>query len=273
MSTRGIRNEVENSKAHNGLLKEIMDSIQQEGIELTKFLDMVASFADDIAEEHKRYRAAIKAMKQASGIDQYDVMKAADTSLEGKRADFKQLVSRAAEIDRKLKELNKQVQELERERSIISDRRAAKEKEIGAVEESYKSVAEHLSKQIGQVKDKLSKYLSEDFKGEPVVEALVAGEPLAAQVDVFTPGPTEGGQGDMAREKDQGPVDSPLDTPGLQVSSPMDNDAASEKGEGTQTRKQKECSSCSGLMDWYAMEKVWKCYACGHEEKVRKKKK
>ena len=276
---------MENANIKEGLLKEIKDSIQKEGVELTKFLDMVASFADDIEEEHKRYRAAIKAMKQASGIDQYDVLKAADrqlkklsqteslmaSSLEEKRADLNQLLSRASSIDTKLKELRKQVDELEKERTIISDRRTSKEKEINAVEESYKSVAEHLSKQIGLVKDKLGRYLAEDFNGKPA-EPVQSEVPLAAQVESFTSAPPENDEENRAGQAELPLVDSPFDTPEFQVSSPMGADMVSEKEGSNLTRRQKECPSCNGTMDWYAMMKMWKCYVCGHEEKVRKKK-
>ena len=279
---------MENAETKDHLLKEIRESIQQEGIELKKFQDMVASFADDIEEEHKRYRAAIKALKQGSGIDQYDVLKAADrqlqklnqteslmaSSLEQKRADLQQFVSRASSIDEKLKELRKQTDELEKERTIISDRRMSKEKEISAVEDSYKSVAEYLSNQIGRVKEKLNRYLSDEFKGEPVVEAVAVEEPpLATQVESFTPSPTVSDEKvRMAEQAELPMVDSPFDDPDLQVSSPIADGVTSMKGANNLTRKQKECPSCNGTMDWYAMMKMWKCYVCGHEEQVRKKK-
>jgi ABC-type transporter Mla subunit MlaD len=285
----GKTKDVENANTNEKLLREIRESIQQEGIELTKFMDMVASFADDIDEEHKRYRAAIKAMKQASGIDQYDVMKAADrqlkklsqteslmaSSLKEKKADLNQLTARASEIDEKLGALRKQTDELVKERSLIADRRNAKDKEVAAVEESYKSVAEFLSNQIGQVKEKLNKFLSDEFKGEPVVEAVAVEDepPLATQVETFTPSVSVSDEAEKVAQQAELPmVDSPLDAPDLQVSSPMDDDVALKNGASDKTRKQKECPSCSGTMDWYAMMKMWKCYVCGHEEKVRKKK-
>jgi len=277
---------VENDDKKDSLLREIREAIKVDGPEFTMFLEMAASFADDIPEEHKRFRATITAMKQSSGVDQYDVLKAADrqlnkltqtesmmnSSLSEKRADLKQLISRASGINEKLVALTKQVDELEKERTIISDRRAARESEINVAEESYKSVADMLAKQIGQVKEKIQKYLSDDYKGEPVVEALNIDAPLATQVDTYTVSPMDGLGESGAGESPI--VDSPLDslaTPDAGVSSPMDNGAENGEGSGPSPTRQKVCPACSGTMDWYAMMKMWKCYVCGHELKVKKK--
>jgi len=273
---------VDNANQKDSLLNEIRGAIQAEGPEFTKFLNMVASFSDDIPEEYKRYRAAIKAIKQSSGIDQYDLLKAADrqlmkltqtetmmsSSLEGKRADLKQFILRSREINDKLNILKKQVDELEKERTIISDRRATKEAEIAVVEDSYKSVAGKLGKEIGLVKEKIQKYLSEDYKGEPLMGALVDNEPLAAHIESFTANPMDDMAGAPAVETDFGAsgLGSPLDSQEDQVSSPM---GGGERA--ASSTRQKVCPDCSGTMDWYAMMKMWKCYSCGHEEKVKKK--
>jgi len=275
---------VENADKKESLLWEIKEAIKVEGPEFTRFLEMVASFADDIPEEHKRYRASIKALKQSSDVDQYDVLKAADrqlkrltqtesmmnSSLAEKRADLKQLISRASAINEKLVALSKQVDELEKERTIISERRATRESEINVAEESYKSVADKLAKQISQVKEKIQKYLSDDYQGEAVVEALVVDEPLATQVDTYTSNPMSGFD-DSSGGGEAPVVDSPLDAQAAGVSSPMGNGGVNGAGKAPSSTRQKVCPACSGTMDWYAMMKMWKCYSCGHEEKVKKK--
>lgn len=282
-----------NGMGKDALLNEIREKLREVGPELGKFMDMVESFAEDLPEEHTRYRAAMKALKQGADIDQYDILKAADkqieklsghdammaASLEGKRIELSTFSSKAQEIEGKINKLKVDMEVLEKERELISGRQQAKEQEVKTIENSYKAVADHLHSRITGVKEKINKYLSDEYK----TEAPAEGKPEEKQAEKPAAPPKkpekekapetedllEQIQLTPVEDEEKAEAQPAAETAPSFLSSPMGEDDAAKKKPSS--NKQKVCPSCSGTMDWYAQMKMWKCYVCGHEQKTRKK--
>lgn len=218
-------------RAGSRLREELSKEIEGEGEALGKFLGLVASFAEIIPEEDKRFGAAVKALAQTSGLHPEDIMRAADSRLaklkkleeglseaaESWREDLGALEARAEEIKGLISKLREQVLGLEEEEKEILDRIASSDDELDSAKEAIEKAAGDLAEEINGIKDKLAKYGPE--------EAPARAKPA---------------QGDGARK----------------IKRP------SSKGQaGGRT-----CPNCRGRMDWYEVEKTWKCFVCAHEE-------
>lgn len=213
------------------LQQGIRDEMQQEGGPLGKFLGLVESFREIIPDEDKRYSAALKALAQASDLSPEDVLGAAEIRL----SDFKKLeqgLSSAADGWRK------ELKELE-----------TRSREIKA--------------QISQLQDKLQDLQEEE---EEVLDKLAAGEEgISSAVERA---------GAVLRDLEQ----EIKDIKGkiiLHISGEAPSEVETPRAEGRRRRGRpsseaaqgkRACPNCSGQMDWYEVEKTWKCFVCAHEE-------
>ena len=238
------------SKAElNKLLKETRSVLAKAGPEFTKFLEMVASFGDEIPDEYKRYRAATKALKAASSVSPSDINNAADlqiaklreqaksfgANLQGRKAELNEITMHSDELDSRLSELKQQLAALEGDKARAQEKFASKDREIKGFEDNFKKVAQKIEQHIRGVKDKLKRYLSEDYKPELSGSMQMSLTPEDEESSPYTGG-------------DDGSI-KPL--------------AGAKK---PTSNKERLCAVCNGKLDYYAMNKMWKCFVCGHEE-------
>lgn len=217
---------------NGGRLRQgIRDEMQKEGGPLGKFLGLVESFREIIPDEDKRYSAALKALAQASDLSPEDILGAAESRL----SDFKKLeqgLSSAADGWREdLKELEARSREIKAQISQLQDRLRQLQEEEGEVLDRLAAGEEGISSAVeraGAVLKDLEQEIKE-IKGKIVLN-----------IDREAPSGVETAPAEGRRQKG-GPSSG----------------AAQGK---------RACPNCSGQMDWYEVEKTWKCFVCAHEE-------
>jgi hypothetical protein len=295
-----------NAMQDDQISDEIRSEIKKEGENLGRFLDLVESFRAIIPDEGKRYYAAFTALSKTMGLDRDMITEAADKQLEAlkkqedglsqkvkeKRDELDSLTSKAKSLRKEITVLQESIGRLEKEEKDIVDNISSEENKIKLMEEGFDNVVKEIKDGIIAVRGKVVDYLSEEnLKKEAAASDAASGlpeadatpEPVALEKPEEVSAPS--GPGDDAKteetdaasslpEADATPEPVALEKPEevFVPSGPSDDDQAGAStltdpfAENTEKKKEHPCPICNSGMDWYSMEKKWKCYTCGHEE-------
>jgi hypothetical protein len=237
------------------LAEEIRKEIEREGEPLKKFLELVDSFTDIIPEEDKRFNAALKALGHSGGLGRKDVVGAADRQIEElkkqqdifsysvahRRRELKSMGTKSREIRTQVAELRDRILKLEaREQEMLSNMEEG-EREITSAEESFGSIVKELGREIAGIKQRILHHIpGETPEGEKTV--------------VETP----------PRPREKPRASAPTAAPAAKKPAPALRPPAEKKASGSA----RQCTVCNNQMDWYEVEKKWKCFVCAHEEQT-----
>jgi predicted nucleic acid-binding Zn-ribbon protein len=237
------------------LTEEIRKEIEREGEPLKKFLELVDSFKDIIPEEDKQFNAALKALGHAAGLGREDVVGAADRqlaelkkqqdifsySVAHRRRELKSMGTKSREIKTQIADLRDRIRRLEeREKGMLSNMEEG-EREILSAEESFGSIVDELGREIAGIKKRILHHIP---GGTPVEEKTV--------VEASPPG---------RKKRASAPPSAPstAEKPAPALRSPAEKQASGSA---------RQCPVCNNQMDWYEVEKKWKCFVCAHEEQT-----
>lgn len=232
-------------------LESIRAEIKKAGGELQKFLSLVESLREIIPDEAKRYAAAYKAIQESSGITKDEILGAAENQLSALKnqkdiiaesftapdTGNNPLASKLEETRTRISEFKGALKKLEEEEKEILASLAAEKERSRKAEKGLDSLIRSIEEEIVDIRDKVLCYLIQDSSLSIVPES----EPL----------------------EDMGPEGEYTDAePEADLISPMSGEPpADAKG-----AKVKPCPSCQNRMDWYEMDRKWKCFVCAHEE-------
>jgi len=289
------------------LADQIRIEISKKGEQLSKFLALVSSFEDDIPNEVKRYAAAIKAMSAAAGLKKEDLLAAADLQLEAlkeqqteitssladRRTELKIKEQKARDVRKQIDLLTESIKRLEGEEKDLVVVVASGETELRTIESKLGDIIRGIEKEVLDIKDKINeKFEKAQTAAAPVPVTKEAEEKAAAAISSMIEETQKSGvetakkkpvpkepkeveeeefeeeeeeeerpkrKRDYDEEEDSGLLKSPIELM-------EEKDQAEKQGAKTKEKK-KNCPVCSNPMDWYSVDKNWKCFVCGHEEK------
>lgn len=240
------------------LLESIRSELKKSGGELQKFLSLAESLREIVPDERKRYAAAFKALHESSGTAKGDILAAIENQLSALRGqkerlkesfaakseERKGLLANLEGIKSRMSALREGLRKLEEEEKAVLARIASEEEETRKAEKAVDSITGSIEKELHEVRDKVSGFLADGtaFAAEPEPES---------PADVFL----------REEHPEEAPeADSPLISP-VSDTPPADTPPAVATGAGG-----KPCPSCRNRMDWYEVDRKWKCFVCGHEE-------
>jgi DNA repair exonuclease SbcCD ATPase subunit len=218
-------------KAGSLLREELGKEIEGEGEALGKFLGLVESFAEIIPEEDRRHSAALKALAQTSGLQPEDILRAADSRLL-KLKKLGEGLSAAAESWRE------DLGALEARAAEMRGRISKLREQLQGLEEEEKEILDRMAS--GDEELDWAKEAIEKATGDLARDINDIKEKLAKYCAEEAPAKARPTQGDGGRK----------------IKRPSAKGSA-----GGRT-----CPNCRGRMDWYEVERTWKCFVCAHEE-------
>jgi hypothetical protein len=236
------------------LTDEIRKEIEREGEPLKKFLELVDSFKDIIPEEDKRFNAALKALGHAAGLVRKDVVGAADRQLEElkkqqeifsysvahRRRELKSMGTKSREIRTQVAELRDRIRRLEEQEKEMLSNMEEGEREIASTEERFGSIVGDLGREIAGIKQRILEHIPE----APLPGEKTTGEAPRPRKKAVAPAPQAA---------------PAVEDPARELKRPEEKKASGSA---------RQCPVCNNQMDWYEVEKKWKCFVCAHEEQT-----
>lgn len=240
------------------LLESIRSELRKSGGELQKFLSLAESLREIVPDERKRYAAAFKALHESSGTTRGDILAAVESQLSAlkgqkerlmesfaaKGEERKALLAKHDGIKSRMSALRETLKKLEEEEKAVLSLIAAGEEETRKAEKAVGSITGSIEKELHEAREKVSAFLAE-------------GKDSAAETESASPGDAFLNEESPEETPEaESPLISPVsDTP------PADTPPAVATEAGG-----KPCPSCRNRMDWYEVDRKWKCFVCGHEE-------
>lgn len=211
-----------------------------------KFRGLLESFREIIPEEKQRYSAAIKALSTTSKLSRQEIVKAVSSQLEELkilekdlmpalptwRDELKAMKAKAKQMRDEISKLREKTVRLESDEQELLNGMAAREKEMELVEKTIRELFTDIEAEITQIKNKVVEFTAENAVAQPI--------PQSASI-----------KKDVPSEK-KGNAYQTIEIQG----SPAPQD----------TEWQKKCPMCGGRMNLQALDKIWICYSCAHEE-------
>lgn len=227
---------------------EIKKVLESEDALFGKLRGLLESFREIMPEEKQRYIAAIKALSTTSKLSQQEIVKAINDqheelkilekglipALPG-RDELKVMEAKSKEMKDEISKLRDKIVLLESEEEGIRKSMAAREKEMELAEKAMRELFTDIGAEITNIKKKVEEFTVESAAVQPI--------PQMASMKSDTP--SEKQEGGEQKIEIQG------------ASAPIE------------TEWQKKCPMCGGQMNLYALEEIWLCYSCAHEESTK----
>jgi ssDNA-binding Zn-finger/Zn-ribbon topoisomerase 1 len=228
------------------LRNEIRKVAESEDSIFGKFRGLLRSFQGVIPDETQRYQAAIKALSTTSKLGLPEIIKAVNdqagelkileksllSAVPG-RDELNAMEARSKAVKDEMAKLRETLARLESEEAGIRSSMAAREKETGSLEKAVKELFTDIGTEMASFKKKIEESTAESAAALPGVPPKV---PAKSDIPAGSKG-----VGEQKIEIQGSPE-------------PMD------------TKWQKKCPMCGGRMNLHALDKMWICYSCAHEE-------
>lgn len=241
----------ENNLETAGLVAEIKKMAEAPDRTFGKFCEILSFLEENIPDEKKLYRTAIKALYTASEQTRQDVLKSAGIQLEeiktveaevmaalpDVRAEFQIMESRLREIRDEESNLREKLAGLELEEQEIAAEMAEKQKEAGAAAETLGKVFVEIRDEIIGIKTKLESFIAEE---EATAETAPPKSALPDSAATGLPDAPKGPAGEAGK--------------------------AGEISGIRNVKPQKKCPHCGSQLNFFLNEKKWMCYVCAYEE-------
>lgn len=231
---------------------ELRRVVQGEEAVFGRFHGLIASFQGIIPDEQQRYHAALKALSQTAKLSRQEIVKAMQGQIEELsivekgllpalpgRDELKALEARAQGLKTEIAALRVRLAQLENEEKAVLSGMASLEKDQEAAGSSVKGLFAGIRAEISALSRKIEELPAEAPAQQP-------DTPPAPP----TPEKTAAKSGPPARKKK-------AEEPKIEIQ-------AAPAAQDTKFRK--KCPMCGGPFNLLEFEKMWQCYACGHEE-------
>jgi len=219
------------------------------------------------------------------------------SSMAERRSDLKIKEQKAKDTRKQIDLLTESIKRLEGEEKELLIAVASGETEVKTVENKLDSIIKGVENDILAIKDKINEKIQKAAATPAIPESLTREMEAQAEAAISSvieetkqSAPSEKPTAPEKKERVQESLDEPFEEDEEEVEertsrkrsaveeersgtlkSPIEmaeenSTGEKQKKESEQQEKKKSCPVCSNPMDWYSVDKNWKCFVCGHEE-------